>query len=145
MDPPIPDRYTYARAYPSDAAALAAWERCASLMRAEPGGHVSLFRGLQPGWPGSTDPLNPPDDRHLVVLVSDRAPRLMLRRALEGALAAAGGVETALDEGNADAWHERRRASAPRGPHAPVVVERRHQMTVMPYSPRGRTEPRGSE
>jgi hypothetical protein len=126
-------RYTFARAFATEAAARDAWQAAARAATARPD-NVSVTRLLTP------------EGQHVVALIARRRPegarpleRLLLR--------APGSLPVLLDSGAADALHAHRDAAAP--PELPpgAVVRKVHrrpslaQGVPLPYHPTGRPEP----
>jgi hypothetical protein len=128
--PPPSPRYTFARAYPTDAAARKAWEAVVAAIRGAPASLscTRLYLG---------------DDR-LVVLVASAPPPRPLRRLLERLLTDRGGAPYALDAGAADALHRRRHDQAPppwMDARIEIVRPSKAEGLPLPYEPAGRPEP----
>jgi hypothetical protein len=126
-------RYTFARAFATEAAARTAWQAAARAATARPD-NISVTRLLTP------------EGQHVVALVARRRPEAA--RPLERLrVRAPGSLPVLLDSGAADALHAHRDAEAPPElpPGAWVRKERRRpslaQGVPLPYHPTGRPEP----
>ena len=130
---PDPIRYTFARAFTTEAAARAAWQAAARAATARPD-NISVNR------------LYTPEGQHVVALIARDRPAAA--RPLERLLVRApGSLPVRLDAGAADALHAHREAQAPPTlpPGAVVRTEHRRptlaQGVPLPYRPAGRPEP----